>query len=117
VSTPVRAPSRGEIWLAEFNPTGGREQAESRPCLVFSVDPFNHGPLDLVVAVPVTSTRRGWNTHVEVVPPKGGLKNPSYIKCEDLRSMSRGRLTKRLGAVSRKTMTETEARVRILLGI
>ena len=113
----IQAPSRGETWLADFNPTKGREQAGIRPCLVFSVDPMNHGPLDLVIGIPITSTERGWPTHVEVRPPEGGLKNVSYIKCEDIRSMSSDRFMKRLGVVSARTMTETEARVRILLGL
>ncbi|MGK5081891.1 type II toxin-antitoxin system PemK/MazF family toxin [Bdellovibrionota bacterium FG-1] len=113
----VQAPSRGEIWLVDFNPTKGREQAGVRPCLVLSVDPFNHGPLDLVIGIPITSTHRGWPTHVGVKPPEGGLKNDSFIKCEDLRSMSNDRFIKRIGVVSRQTMADTESRVRIILGL
>jgi mRNA interferase MazF len=113
----IQPPFRGEVWLADFNPTKGREQAGVRPCLVFSVDPFNHGPLELVIAIPITSARRGWPTHVKVAPPEGGLKNVSYIKCEDIRSMSSDRLIKRMGVVSRETMAKTEGRVRILFGL
>ena len=52
-----------------------------------------------------------------VKPPEGGLKNESFIKCEDIRSMSSDRLIKRLGVVSRQTIAETEGRVRIILGL
>jgi mRNA interferase MazF len=31
-------PSRGDIWLIDLNPTRGREQSGTRPCLVVSVD-------------------------------------------------------------------------------
>ena len=110
-------PARGEIWLANLDPIKGREQAGVRPCLVFSVDRFNQSPFGLVVSIPITSTKRGWQTHAEVKPPDGGLKTISYIKCEDLRSMSTERLIKRLGSVSIQTMTAIESRVRVILGL
>lgn len=31
-------PSRGDIWLADLNPTRGHEQASQRPVLVISED-------------------------------------------------------------------------------
>lgn len=117
MTAQIHAPSRGEVWLVDFNPTKGREQAGIRPCLIFSVDPLNHGPLDLVIGIPITSTKRGWKTHVTIKPPEGGLKNESFIKCEDIRSMSSSRFIKRLGAISKATMTETEGRIRIILGL
>jgi mRNA interferase MazF len=110
-------PSRGEIWLANFDPTKGREQAGIRPCLIISVDPFNHGPLDLVITVPITTTRRNWSTHVGVKPPEGGLKSQSFIKCEDVRSMSTGRLIKRLGMLSPQNMVAVVDRLQIIMGL
>lgn len=117
MSPQPQGPSRCEVWLANFDPTKGREQAGTRPCLIISVDPFNQGPLGLVIAVPITSTQRGWPTHVEVKPPEGGLKTVSFIKCEDVRSMSTGRLIKRLGSISPKTVAAVADRLRILMGL
>ncbi|HZS05084.1 MAG TPA: type II toxin-antitoxin system PemK/MazF family toxin [Blastocatellia bacterium] len=110
-------PSRGEIWFVNLDPTKGRELAGSRPAIVLSVDPFNHGPADLVVVIPVTSKAKGIPFHVAVRPPEGGLKQESFIKCEDVRSISKERLLRRLGMVSNQTMEEVEDRVRILLGL
>ena len=45
--TPPK-PSRGEIWFLNLDPAQGHEQSGSRPALVVSVDPFNHGPADMV---------------------------------------------------------------------
>jgi len=39
----VADPSRGDIWLADFNPIRGHEQAGQRPVLVISEDLFNKG--------------------------------------------------------------------------
>ena len=52
------APSRGEVWDLNFDPTLGHEQAGTRPALILSVDLFNEGPADLVVVVPLTRSAR-----------------------------------------------------------
>jgi mRNA interferase MazF len=85
--------------------------------LVVSVDPFNHGPAGLVVLLPLTSVAKGIPFHVPVNPPQGGLKAKSFIKCEDVRSVSKERLSGRLGKFSASTMTAVEDRLRILLGL
>jgi mRNA interferase MazF len=110
-------PQRGEIWLADLDPTRGREQAGRRPVLVVSVGAFNESKAGLAVVIPLTSTARGIPWHVAVVPPEGGLKNSSYLMCEAIRSVSRERLLKRWGAVSVAVRAEVEDRLRILLGL
>jgi mRNA interferase MazF len=113
----VPDPSRGDVWLVDVNPTRGHEQAGTRPGLVVSVDPFNHGPAGLVVLLPITSKAKGIPFHVEIRPPEGGLKTISFVKCEDVRSVSKERLTKRLGAVGPTSIEQIEDRLRILLGL
>ena len=110
-------PSRGEVWLVDLNPSRGHEQAGKRPGLVVSVDEFNHGPAGLVVVLPITSKAKGIRFHFAVEPPEGGLKVMSFVKCEDLRSISVERLSRRLGSVSVDTLAEVDDRLRILLGL
>lgn len=110
-------PQRGEVWLADLNPTRGREQAGQRPILVFSVDEFNRGPAELVVVVPITSTIRPIPLHVIVQPPEGGLKVQSRVLTDAIRSISKERLGERWGVVSPETMAAVEDRVRTLLGL
>ncbi len=110
-------PSRGEVWLVDLNSTRGHEQAGRRPGLVISVDPFNHGPAGLVVVLPITSKHKGIPFHVEIKPPEGGLKSVSYIKCEDVRSVARERLARRMGVISPTPQAEVDDRLRILLGL
>lgn len=107
--------SRGEIWLVDLNPTRGHEQAGVRPGLVVSTDTFNHGPADLLVVLPLTTRARGIPLHVPVNPPEGGLRERSFIKCEDIRSVARERIAQRLGMISALTMSRVEDRLRILL--
>lgn len=108
-------PLRGEIWLVALDPTVGREQAGTRPALVVSDDLFNQSHAELIVILPITSKNKGIRSHVAVSPPEGGLTVASYIKCEDVRSISIQRLGRRLGKVTAKTMDEVENRLRFIL--
>jgi len=110
-------PSRGDIWAVDLDPARGHEQAGRRPALVISVDLFNHGPAERVVLLPITSKAKGIPLHVCVAPPEGGLKTVSYVKCEDIRSVSKQRLAKYLGRVLPQTMHEVEERLTVLLGM
>lgn len=111
------APSRGDVWLVQLDPVRGHEQAGQRPCLVVSVDLFNHGPAGLCVVLPITSREKKIPFHVGLKPPEGGLAVPSFIKGEDIRSVSVDRLVSRLGAVSTEVIENIEDRLRILLGL
>jgi mRNA interferase MazF len=110
-------PLRGEIWMADFNPTRGHEQAGQRPALVLSVDIFNAGPAGLIIVLPLTTKTKGIRSHVPIHPPEGGLRKTSFIKCEDIRSVSLERLSKRLGAVTPATLEAVAYRIRLLLGL
>jgi len=110
-------PSRGEIWMVNLDPTQGREQSGNRPALIVSVDQFNHGASELVIVCPVTSKDKKIPTHIKVSPPEANLKMISFIKCEDVPSISKQRLIKFLGETSKETIKEVEDRLAILLGI
>ena len=71
--------------------------------------------IGLVIILPLTSQEKGIRSHVEVSPPEGGLRKRSFIKCEDIRSVSVERLTRRLGRVSPETMAAVAFRLRILI--
>lgn len=110
-------PQRGEVWLVDLNPVKGHEQSGKRPALIVSVDIFNQGPADLVVVIPITTKNKGIPLHVRINPPRGGLNEISYAKCEDIRSISKERLLERYGSVPVKIIAEIEDRIRILLGL
>jgi mRNA interferase MazF len=82
-----------------------------------SVNEFNHGPAGLVVVLPITSRAEGIPWHVTLKPPEGGVRQRSFIKCEDMRSISKERLLERWGSVTAETMAKVEDRLRILLGL
>jgi mRNA interferase MazF len=109
--------NRGEIWLIDFNPTIGREQAGVRPALILSVNEFNNSMASKVIAMPLTSKNKGIPLDVELVPPDGGINKNSYIKCEDLRSLSKNRLIEKWGTITELKLSEVESKVKLLLGL
>ena len=116
-SSRLTSPSRGEIWLADLDPTRGHEQAGRRPVLVVSEDLYNRGPAGLVVVLPITSTVRSVALHVRLRPPEGGVRVESSILCDAIRSVSLERLLRRWRPVSVRTMQAVEERLRTLLGL
>ncbi len=110
-------PSRGDIWLLDLDPTRGHEQAGKRPGLIVSADPLNQGPAGLVIIVPITSRERGIPFHVRIEASEGGLRQVSFAKCEDVRSVSADRLMRRMGRVETCTMEKVEEGLRTLLSL
>jgi mRNA interferase MazF len=108
---------RGDLWLVDFGEPVGREQASLRPAVVVSADGLNEGPAGVVMVVPVTSTRRGLPSHIEIDDSDSGLDQVSYAKCEDLKSISDRRLMHRLGVVGAGVMVEIERVLRYLLDL
>ena len=114
----MRAIRRGEVWLAELEPTRGCEQAGERPVLIVSTDRFNQARARLVVAVPFTTRRRDLPIHVEIRPPDGGLREVSFAMCEQIRSLAVDRLGPQpFGSVPATVLGAVEARLRLLLAL
>ena len=110
-------PSRGEVWMVDLSPTRGREQDGMRPALVLSVDKFNHGPAELAIVVPMTRTEQRIPTHVPVPAGEAGLPFDTYIKCEDIRSISNDRFVRHMGNVTHPRIESVQKYVRVLLGL
>jgi mRNA interferase MazF len=93
---------RGEVWLAALDPTVGSEIRKTRPCLIVSPDALNEH-LRTTVALPMTTGSRPAPFRVPVrFQGKEGL-----ILAEQLRTIDRRRLVKRLGTVKPETLTAT----------
>ena len=110
------SPARGEIWLADLNPTRGHEQAGRRPVLVVSADAYNRGPSGLVFVLPLTRTNRRIPIHVAIRPPEGGVRDISYVLTDGIRSISRERLGESAwGRVLPETMRQVTDILQVLM--
>jgi mRNA interferase MazF len=108
---------RGEIWLVNLDPIIGREQAGTRPALIVSADSFNASGLELVIVCPLTSKYKGFPTHVDLKMGEAGLTQDSYIKTEDIRSISLQRLVRKMGTVDANIMHKVESIMKKILAV
>lgn len=85
---------RGEIWLAEFNPIRGSEQAGTRPVLILQNDSINRFT-STFLAIPLTTNLRRASLPTCVLLPEGedGLAKDSVALCHQLRVLDKSRLT------------------------
>ena len=88
----------GEVWWALPDPAVEREQPGRRPVLIVSNERFHRTVTTLVVVVPVTTKDRDWPNHVEL-NAGAGVEQRSFAMTEQVRTISRQRLTKKIGVV------------------
>jgi mRNA interferase MazF len=99
--------TRGEVWLAALDPTIGSEIQKTRPCIVIS-PPEIHDYLRTVMVAPMTTRSRPAPFRI---PISFGRKY-GLILLDQLRTLDKQRLVRRLGAVEPKTLRATLARLR-----
>ena len=92
--------SRGDIWLVSLDPTVGSEIKKARPCLVVS-PPELHDYLRTVIVAPMTTGGHPAPYRVPVAfESKHGL-----VLLDQVRTLDKSRLIKRLGSASAKTVS------------
>ncbi|MBT0570799.1 type II toxin-antitoxin system PemK/MazF family toxin [Curvibacter sp. CHRR-16] len=103
---------RGDIWLVNLDPTVGSEIKKSRPCVVVSPAELNDH-LKTVMVAPMTS--KGFATPFRVPLTHAGTKG--LIVLDQLRTVDKLRLVKKLGAVSPKTLAAVLATLQEIFAV
>ncbi len=117
--TDQGAPHRGEIWLVDFNPARGHEQAGIRPALVIQSDVINRSPLGTVIVLAIskaTEVKRRGILNMEIQKGEGGLRFDSVVKCHRIYTIDRSRLMRRFGRLAENRMTEIDRATQLVLG-
>lgn len=91
---------RGEIWLVALDPTVGSEIKKSRPCIIVSPPELNEH-LRTVIVAPMTS--KSFPAPFRVPVTHAGKKG--LIVLDQIRSVDKIRLVKRVGAINTKTLS------------
>ncbi len=110
-------PNRGEIWLVDWSPSRGSEQKGIRPSLILQSDKGNSNK-NYPNTIVLTISTKGKNIpfHIKLIPDKiNGLKEISYIKCEQILTISKKRLVKKVGAIGEDILDEIEKSVKLVL--
>ena len=109
-------PRRGEVWLVNWNPARGSEQAGKRPALVIQNDIGNEKAPTTIVAA-ISSFVRLYPMNVEINPHEGGLDYPSIIKTSQILTVAKERLEKRLGHLSKDKMDDVDKAIKLSLAL
>lgn len=90
---------QGEIYLVNLDPVVGSVQSKTRPCIIISTDLVNEYANTVTIA-PLTSKSRDkpFRFHIKI--------NESTIKIEQLRTVDKKRLIKKVGNIHTKTLFE-----------
>ena len=109
---------RGEIFLANLEPTKGSEQGGTRPVLIIQNDIGNEYSMTTIIA-PITSTimKKEYPTNVLIKKEDSKLIKDSTILLNQIRTIDISRLIKKIGSVDNFTMNGVDRAIKISLGI
>jgi mRNA interferase MazF len=111
-------PQRGEIYLVNFDPTIGSEIKKTRPALILQNDVSNqYSPITIVAAITSQFTEPLYPNEVLIKAPEGGLQVDSVALLNQIRSIDKQRLIKRLGILESVTMEQVDRAIQISLGL
>lgn len=76
--------NRGDIWMVDFNPVNGHEQAGAKPAIVLSTKEFSE-KTNLSLVLPITSKIKNYPFEVKV-STKDGITGVALV--DQIRSVS-----------------------------
>ena len=104
---------RGEVWWVNFDPSVGGEIQKQRPAIIVSNDAANQY-LNRVQVVPMTSK-------TDRVYPSEALvsvgRRQSKAMADQLTTVSKQRLTNRMGRISGSGLAKVEHAIMVQLGL
>jgi len=131
-------PRRGQVWLVNWSPGRGSEQAGRpachphaqhaakmpapaamagrRPALVIQNDIGNEKASTTIVAA-ISSSVKIFPMNVKIDPPEGGLEFPSIVKTSQILTVDKKRLERMLGQLSSEKMEEVNLAVKLSLDL
>ena len=111
-------PRRGEVYLVSFDPTFGHEIQKTRPAVVIQNDVSNqYSPITIVAAISSHFSEPPFPREVVIEPADSGLPKRSAVIVNQIRSVDRRRLGKKVGRLSRQDMERVDEAIRISLGL
>lgn len=104
---------RGDVYWVDFDPSRGSEIQKIRPAIIVSATPANYR-LDRVQVVPLTSNTSRLHPTEVLVEVDGRL---SKALANQIRTVAKERLGRRMGALSPDDLYAVEMALRIQLNL
>ncbi len=111
------SPRPGDFVFVDYDPVRGNEQGRRRPALVVASDSYMKGIPNLTIVVPITSTRRGFPHHVEILEDDvrvstGQRGVHGVVMTEQIRAIALERISTSLGTASPRLQHEVARWIR-----
>jgi mRNA interferase MazF len=114
----ITRPKRGEVYLVNFDPTIGAEIQKTRAALIVQNDIANrHSPITIVAAISSQFDEILYPTEVLIQPAEGGLTLSSVVLLNQVRSVDKRRLIRRLGMLTPTAMERVTRALQISFGM
>ncbi|HMT08745.1 MAG TPA: type II toxin-antitoxin system PemK/MazF family toxin [Pyrinomonadaceae bacterium] len=115
---PVKVVTRGDIYLVEFDPAVGSEIAKTRPAIVLQNDTANrYSPITIVAAITSKFDDNLYPTEVLIRSGEAGLKQDSVVALNQIRTIDKARIIKRIGKVTSFTLKRIDVALKISVGL
>jgi len=99
-----------DVYLINLDPTIGHEIKKKRPCLIISPDEMNDN-LQTVIVAPMTTKSHDYPSRIKV-----DFQNKTgWIVLDQMRTIDKRRLTKKLGEVDKKTVQKVKSVIKEML--
>lgn len=114
----MRRFSRGDLYFANLNPVFGSEQGGCRPVLILQNNVGNKFSSTVIVAAVSSKPNKKsiLPTHCYIQAVEG-LKCPSVVLLEQLRTLDKGRLKRFIGKLDVNCMREIDQALAISVGL
>lgn len=108
---------RGEVWLTALDDSAGYEISKTRPAIIIQNDVGNEYSPTTIVA-PITSRRTDMLYPTDVLlMQNAGLSKTSKALLNQIRTIDKRRLVKRLGKIDGDTSDAIDEAIKISLGL
>ncbi|MCS5697329.1 type II toxin-antitoxin system PemK/MazF family toxin [Desulfofundulus thermocisternus] len=108
---------RGDVFLVDFNPARGSEQAGFRPAVVVQNNVGNRYSPTVIVAAITTAVSKVYPFLVRLKAGEGGLEKESAVNTAQVLTIDKSRLVKKLGGLPKEKMSEVDRALKISLGL
>ena len=112
----VSSIQRGDIFLTNLEPTKGKEQGGIRPSLVIQNDISNkYSPVTIVASITSKKFDKEYLTNIFISKENSGLNKDSTILLNQIRTIDKRRLIKKIGSLDNYTMNKVDNAIKISL--
>jgi mRNA interferase MazF len=110
---------RGDVFEAKLDPVEGSEQGGVRPVVIVSRDTINtYSPIVIIAPISkLANFARVYPSQLTLQAGAGGLTMASVVMAEQVRTISKTRLTRQMGSLSPTLLQQLDEKLKIALGL